>query len=111
MKTPEEIKNALECCSMHIVNKDCSDCVYFNESDCDAVLHLSALSYIRYLEETIIFMKAQMHGDCGVCVHRHEQAETFRKSARRGEFAITDTCAQCIKKETRPNWEYDGTDA
>lgn len=50
MKTPEEIKHALECCSMHIVDADCSCCEYGQESNCDAGLHLDVLGYIRRLE-------------------------------------------------------------
>lgn len=109
MKTPEEIMQGLECCLGN--TRNCKSCPYQNESRCMYKNKYDAFKLIQQQKNTITKMKAQMHGDCGVCVHRHEQAETFRKSARRGEFAITDTCAQCIKKETRPNWEYDGQDA
>lgn len=85
MKTPEEIKNWLrkhESLAYHTLKKQ------------------EALKYIEQLEEQIDLMKIQMHGDCGVCKHR-------------GGFDVegaimSQRCYECLKKETRPNWEYEG---
>ncbi len=59
-----------------------------------------ALAYIEQLEETITLMKVQMHGDCGVCKHR---------TGFDIEGAImSHRCFECLRKESRPNWEYEG---
>ena len=59
-----------------------------------------ALLYIQQLEETITLMKIQMHGDCGVCKHR---------TGFDMEGAImSQKCYECVRKESRPHWEYEG---
>ena len=59
-----------------------------------------ALAYIDQLEETITLMKIQMHGDCGVCKHR--------KGFDIEGAIMSQRCYECLKKESRPNWEYEG---
>lgn len=61
----------------------------------------------RQLEEQIALMQVQMHGDCSVCKHRSEQEAVFRKAAKRGEFAFTQRCEDCIKNG-KSAWEYEG---
>lgn len=56
----------------------------------------------RQLEEQIMLMKEQMYGDCGVCAHR-DNAQITRYGP---EFS--GPCADCIQKESRPNWKYEG---
>ena len=73
MKTPEEIKKGLECCSKPQLSNPCKDCPY-DECGCvedgkSNVTH-DALTYIEQLEEQIMCMKIQMRGDCGCCKHR-----------------------------------------
>lgn len=51
MKTPEEIKKALECCVYH---GSCKTCAYFDEDGkCVSILKIDALSYIQQLESQI----------------------------------------------------------
>lgn len=100
MKTPEEIKKAMRHCltSDYQTHPDpCRICPFGD--DCHGGLS-DALGYIEQLEETICLMKVQMHGDCGVCKHR---------TGFDVEGAImSQKCYECLKKESRPNWEYEG---
>ena len=97
MKTPEEIKEALRIC---IQEDHCDGCPYEEIHFGNRCLEKDALAYIEQLEETICLMKVQMHGDCGVCKHR---------TGFDIEGAImSQQCYQCLRKETRPNWEYEG---
>ena len=108
MRTPEELKESLDAC---FVKQSCTGCHYTEFIDgirCLATMCKDAMERIGQLEDQIDLMLTQMHGDCGVCKHRHEQAAVFRKAATNGEFAINERCAGCIRKETRPNWEYEG---
>lgn len=96
MKKSEEIKKGLLHCNTE--DYGCLGCPY--HCDCEGQPGLDALAYIEQLEETICLMKIQMHGDCGVCKHR-------------GGFDIegaimSQRCFECLKKESRPNWEYEG---
>ena len=104
MKTPEEIKRALEFCNMLSNRKNiCQSCPYHGECTPEGKPDQpgwDALLYIQQLEETICLMKVQMHGDCGVCKHR---------TGFDIEGAImSQKCYECMKKESRPNWEYEG---
>lgn len=51
MKTPEEIKKALECCGM-MDDDGCCKCPY-NDGACDFQLERDAFEYIRWLEDRI----------------------------------------------------------
>lgn len=97
MKTPEEIKKGLDCC---FVTCNCDDGCPYDNNSCDYTfmntsLFVDALAYIEQLEEQIALMKIQMHGDCGVCKYRTG-------------FNMIQRCYECLQKETRPNWEYEG---
>lgn len=54
MKTPDEIKEALECCAEISV---CSECPYYNKlnfgGECVEIKSIDALNYIRQLENQI----------------------------------------------------------
>lgn len=63
---------------------------------------VAVLSYIDQLEEQIQLMKIQMEGDCGVCKHRRHALVTQDGPQFDGP------CAACIRKESRPAWEYEG---
>lgn len=56
----------------------------------------------RQLEEQNALMQVQMHGDCGVCANRDNAQIT-----KHGPY-FSGPCAECITKETRPNWKYEG---
>lgn len=96
MKTPEEIKKALECCGK---GNRCKNHCPFDGADngiheCTSRLSRETLYYISLLEEQISLMKIQMRGDCGVCRHRDSTGEP---------------CASCMMGAgSRPNWEYEG---
>ena len=98
MKTPKEIKEALEC---HVAYRKCADeCPYENSGnlvthDCIQNMVKDAYAYIQQLEERIDLMKLQMRGDCGTCKYRDEYGETCQECF----FAIP---------VYHPNWEYEG---
>lgn len=56
MKTPEKIKEGLECCQLHEGDMyvDCSHCPYYLTcTQCDLHLHKDALAYIQQLEAQV----------------------------------------------------------
>lgn len=95
MKTDDEIKRGLHCCS-HPMN--CQTCPY-NPKDTSVVcrdkMERDALALINRLEEENMRMKIQMHGDCGVC--KYEKVEFGH-----------EPCDSCIDNPKRPSWEYKG---
>lgn len=102
MKTPDEIKSGLRIC---VKNDNCDGCPYGpcgGNPGCVDRIERDALAYIEQLEEHITLMKVQMHGDCGVCKHR--AGNSFDDKG----VHISDKCGQCMTKETRPHWEYEG---
>ena len=100
MKTPEELKESLDAC---FVKKTCAACHYERDvcgEKCLVAMCMDAKAYIEQMEEAISLMKIQMHGDCGVCKHRTGfDMDMARMSMR---------CYECMAKESRPNWEYEG---
>lgn len=100
MRTPEELKESLDAC---FVQGTCAACMYIKDVEgakCLVDMCRDAKAYIEQLEEMICLMKVQMHGDCGVCKHR-------------GGFDVegaimSQRCYECLRKESRPNWEYEG---
>lgn len=98
MRTPEEIKKAMQ---RHL-EEDCGHCPYYFENPCMPSLLADVRAYVEQLEEENMCMKIQMHGDCGVCKHRHYA------QVRQDGPHFSGPCHSCIQKETRPNWEYEG---
>lgn len=106
MKKPEEIKKWLNClafkCDLYHL---CGECEYEELCEDPDTAHQyapNALAYIEQLENQIDLMQEQMHGDCGVCSHRHD----FNMDTH--GLDMSQTCYECLQKETRPNWEYEG---
>lgn len=91
MKTPEEIKKALEVCQDGNL---CMYCPYRMNHDgkCFGAMLRDALAKINQLEEAVSLMKIQMEGDCGCCKHQHDKGP----------------CADCMGNPLRPHWEYEG---
>ena len=97
MKTPEQIKAGMR----HCVSSDfCNSCPI--ENVCNADVMEDALTLIEQLEEQIMCMKIQMHGDCGVCKHRSGFKINY------WAVSMSKKCEECIMQESRPNWEYEG---
>ena len=95
-KTPEMVKAGMRFCASH---EFCEGCPL--EKDCYDIL-ADGLAVIEQLEEQIMCMQIQMHGDCGVCAHR-DNAQITKHGPD-----FSGPCAECITKETRPNWKYEG---
>lgn len=104
MKTPEEIKNGLNCCRFTVC-PDCLDCPYHDDKCCKISVKKDALAYIEQLEEQISLMKLQMKGDCGVCKHRNDERKLEDKQLG---CRISPACYECLKKDGRDMWEYEG---
>ena len=105
MKTLEEVKNSLQRCVKQHCRSGVEHCPYFVEClICNGrkLMISDALAYIEQLEEQIDLMKLQMRGDCGVCKHRSGCQINGR------DINMSKTCYDCMMKETRPNWEYEG---
>lgn len=95
--TPEEIKAGIAYC----MNESfCQGCPI--EQKCKADILSQARALIEHQEEQIALMKVQMHGDCGVCKHRHH-AQVRQDGPR-----FDGPCHACIQQESRPAWEYEG---
>lgn len=73
MKTPDEIKKALECCFYD--SEQCGECPYYPVS-CDRELVRDAREYIRQLEakQHGAWMTSQLYDADGntVYIHRHQ---------------------------------------
>jgi len=100
MRTPEEIKRALEFCNMPTNRKNiCESCPYngeCTETGKPDQPGWDALLYIQKLEERIDLMLIQMRGDCGTCRFR---------------FSTSDICTNCTNSwdgTYHPCWEYEG---
>ena len=105
MKTPEEIKKlkkGLASCASDECHGDHGECPYKDNVLCVLAIARESLAYIEQLEEQITLMKIQMHGDCGVCKHRSGCQINGR------DITMSKTCYDCMQKESRPNWEYEG---
>ena len=93
LKTPDEIKKSLFCCS---VNRSCNKCPLFETAPyCINNVMKDALCYIEQLEERIALMLIQMRGDCGCCAYK-------------GRPSYKSPCTECLCSENRPKWEYEG---
>lgn len=68
MKTPDEIKKALECCFYD--SEQCGECPYYPVS-CDRELVRDAREYIRQLEaeRDRLVDTIRVYGGCEFCLH------------------------------------------
>lgn len=98
MKTPEEIKKALDICQS---KRLCDGCPY--DPDCAENRRLLIIpdvrDYLQQLEEEnerlheqVCLMLIQMRGDCGTCKHREDAKK----------------CNVCAREDGSPMWEYEG---
>lgn len=68
MKTPEEIKKGLECCSN--INADCKgECPYFMVEGCLKQCKDDSLAYIQRLEHERDVLLKELSYNCGKCKH------------------------------------------
>ena len=115
MKTPDEIKKALECCFYD--SAQCGECPYYPVS-CDRELVRDAREYIRQLEERahqldllnlgLLVEKAQLEAE------RDAAVDDLQMGVCCGTCAYDDTdvneqpCATCARATTFGNWEWRG---
>lgn len=90
MKTPDEIKKGLECCTNDAF--DCSErCPYFNPTsngvDCASQLHTDALALIRQLERE---RDEAMQERDGLSIMLTSAESAFEKMKRERDAAVTD---------------------
>lgn len=104
MKTPEKIRSGLLCCVRPGIN-GCKECPYNDDECCAWRVKSDALARIEQLEEQISMMLIQMHGDCGVCKHRYDERKL---EDRQLGCRLSDACYECLRKDGRSQWEYEG---
>jgi len=106
MRTPEEIKKGLECCSQPCNSYPCKECPY-NPCTCgpEKNVQVDALTYIQQLEERIDLMLVQMQGDCGCCKHRPDERQIPDEQLK---CKLSPACYECLKAGGRSQWEYEG---
>ena len=67
-RTPDEIKKALECCTVNVKKSACTDCghcpYYFVSAHCDTIMHKDVLEYIQQLEADNAKVRAQRDAAC-----------------------------------------------
>lgn len=111
MKTPEEIKKGLECCTPKYESKvwySCSsECPYRPEGAfCRNVLQRDNIAYIQQLERERDVAVILLKGECFACLH-NENGEPSRTK---------ETCQRCLYNEDawgmdlEYNWEWRGVE-
>ena len=100
MKTPEEIKATL----LRYISAGSGTCL-LDDCPLDSDVPRAALTYIEQLEERIQLMLIQMKGDCGVCKHRLDERKLDDKQLG---CRLSPACYECLKKDGREMWEYEG---
>ena len=91
MKTPDEIKKALECCFYD--SAQCGECPYYPVS-CDRELVRDAREYIRQLEAERDALMAFVKGQCHAC--------------KFSDYSFTEEpCDSCFA-DRRSRWEWRG---
>lgn len=99
MKTPDEIKKALECCFYD--SAQCGECPYYPVS-CDRELVRDAREYIRQLEAELQDTRKAVdttNGFCDICKHQN----AHENECEANDFLCYNCPAECACKECYPN--------
>jgi hypothetical protein len=114
MKTPEEIKKALDCCS----KEGCAECQYKDAPDydeCTVMMAADALAYIRCLEaerDALLDALRMMDVDCTYCKHAEPYGEFCEICDQNGcycpacQVADKCPCRTCTRDDC--HWEWCG---
>lgn len=94
MKTPDEIKKGLECCSMPGCKGE--DCPYNHDEPCYFVMHADVLVYIQQLERERDAAVNDIGRCCATCIHYNPKS---------GE-CTTNGCFQISGRNSK--WEWRG---
>ena len=100
MRTPDEIKKGLECCTM----PDFRNCPYDSEPSC-VVKNEDALAYIQQLESRLA--QAERERDAAV---RDLQKISFCEDCKHlGKSKKRNPCRECQENyKEKPNWQWRG---
>lgn len=108
MKTPDEIKKALECCFYD--SEQCGECPYYPVS-CDRELVRDAREYIQQLEAQNAELLKKVEQ---LQAERDAAVDDLQMGVCCGTCAYDDTdvneqpCATCARATTFGNWEWRG---
>ena len=92
MKSPDDIKKGLECCSLSCLGR----CPYAGVLDCSDRVTADALALIQQLEAERDEMMEYVHGRCPMCKH---YASSIKE----------EPCASCYSASGHnDNWEWRG---
>lgn len=105
MRTPEEIKKALECCGYFC---SCKTCAYFGDELCIIRLERDALSYIQQLESQIAEVGKKVPRWIDVDERLPEKGEPVVTLCRY-EFAPDKYYFQYERYDPRSNMWQDGS--
>lgn len=102
MKTPEEIKDGLECQARPEIACSNNRCGYYLDNNpCNQMIVLDALAYIKQLEREKEVLKEFVRDKCWSCKHK--------KCSIRCE-----PCKSCTQnldgRKTTNNWEWRGVE-
>lgn len=104
MKTPEEIKKALEHCS---ADKPCGECPYRPEVDsCIGMIARDALSYIRQLENQIADLGKKVPKWISVKEHPPKDGQKVIAAFRDGGGVIVDQARYSNGEFDFADWAY-----
>jgi len=95
MKTPDEIKKGLECCTLQDGNMytDCSHCPYYlTSSHCDLEMHKDALSYIQQLEAELEIREIQKNAMFAKAEQLERERDSLLKYFTDSHWAACDIC-------------------
>ena len=104
MKTPEEIKKALECCA---ADEPCGGCPYRPEVDsCIGMIARDALSYIRQLENQVADLGKKVPKWISVKEQPPKDGQKVIATFRDGEDVIVDQARYRNGEFDFADWEY-----
>ena len=103
MKTPEEIKKALECCGYFC---SCKTCAYFGDELCVVRLERDALSYIQQLESQIAEVGKKVPKWSSVKERLPKDGQKVIAAFRNEGGVIVDQARYSIGEFDFANWAY-----
>lgn len=106
MKTPEEIKKALECCGADKPCRACRECPYRPEIDSCSRMARDALSYIRQLENQIADLGKKVPRWISVKERLPKDGQKVIAAFRDGGDVIVDQARYSNGEFDFANWAY-----
>ena len=102
MKTPEEIKKALEICDEYYTQKGCTQCPYFipfSDDPCQWELLPDVIAYIQQLEQELKDTQDQRDGLTFMLTNAQSAFETVKRERDAAINDIPRRCKYCVRKD------------